>query len=399
MFKLIGKIQHYPWGGTTFISTLLGIVNATNEAYAEYWMGAHPNAPSFVEQSENQKIPLDKLIAGNPEYWLGKQTAERFGRLPFLLKVLDVKEMLSIQVHPSKQEAEKGFARESEAGIPVNAPHRNYKDDNHKPEMMLALSEFWLLHGFKTKERLLQTLNETQAFKTLAPLFEKEGYYGLYKYVMQLPQASVDDMLNPLLQEASLLYQSHQLPKSDPAYWACKVLPTPEGPYRNIDRGIFSIYFFNLIRLHPGQAIFQGAGVPHAYLEGQNMELMSNSDNVLRGGLTSKHVDVPELLTHTLFEGITPRLVDGEKRGWETIFPCPVSDFVLSRIALSPLQSYRHIAFSAEILHVADGEIEIVSGLETVQLKKGETVFIRATEDYFIRAHTNTILYKAAVPE
>ncbi|HRN58615.1 MAG TPA: mannose-6-phosphate isomerase, class I, partial [Agriterribacter sp.] len=229
MYTLTGKVQHYAWGGTTYIPQLLGIHNTTQQPYAEYWLGAQNSAPSLVGQNAGAPIALNELIGNNPVQWLGERTAARFGRLPYLFKVLDVKDMLSIQVHPSKAEAEKGFARENEAGIALNAPHRNYKDDNHKPEVMLALSAFWLLHGFKEKKLLHQTLEATGAFHTLLPVFEKEGYYGLYKQVMELPQTTVDQMLRPLLQEAGDLYTAGRLSKSDPAYWACKTLAANNG--------------------------------------------------------------------------------------------------------------------------------------------------------------------------
>jgi mannose-6-phosphate isomerase len=399
MHKLTGKVQHYAWGGTEYIPALLGIDNAALQPYAEYWMGAHNSNPAIVHWNENKGIALNELIKEDAPAWLGEKVARQFGGLPYLFKVLDVKDMLSIQVHPSKAEAEKGFARENEAGIPLNAPHRNYRDDNHKPEVMLALSEFWLLHGFKEKKLLLQTLQQTEAFKILLPVFEKEGYYGLYKQVMELPQATIDGMLEPLLHQSAPLYKANQLSKSDPAYWACKTAASGNGSYTGIDRGIFSIYFFNIVQLHPGQAIFQGAGVPHAYLEGQNIELMSNSDNVLRGGLTPKHIDVPELLKHTLFEGIVPQVMDGEEKGPETVYHCPVPDFEVSKIMTDKQATYTHTAFSAEILLIAEGEGEITNTVQTLHLKKGESVLVGAAESYTIRTDTRAVLFKAAVPQ
>lgn len=397
MYKLTGKIQHYAWGGSGFIPQLLGIENTSRQPCAEYWMGAHPNGPSVVEYN-GSRIILPELIRENAAGLLGKEVAARFGTLPYLFKVLDVKDMLSIQVHPTKTEAEKGFARENEAGIPLNAPHRNYKDDNHKPEVMIALSEFWLLHGFKEKELLRRTLQETEEFQALLPVFEKEGYYGLYKQVMEMPGAMADSMLKPLLQKAEPLYKTNRLSKSSPAYWACKAVAA-NSSYNNIDRGICSIYFFNIVHLHPGQAIFQGAGVPHAYLEGQNIELMANSDNVLRGGLTPKHIDVPELLKHTLFEGIAPQIMNGEKNGAETIYHCPVPDFEVSQIVAGKQSAYHHTAFSAEILLLTEGEADITCGVQTIHLKKGGSVLIAASETYHIEAGTRAVLYKAAVPE
>ena len=399
MYQLTGKAQHYAWGGSEFIPQLLGIENTSRQPYAEYWMGTHANGPSVVEYNKDRRVVLPELIRENPAELLGKEVAARFGTLPYLFKVLDVKDMLSIQVHPTKTEAEIGFARENESGIPLNAPHRNYKDDNHKPEVMVALSEFWLLHGFKEKELLHRTLQETEELRSLSPVFEQEGYYGLYKQVMEMPGSMVDSMLKPLLQKEEPLYKSGQLSKSSPAYWACKAVASGSSSYNNIDRGIFSIYFFNIVHLHPGQAIFQGAGVPHAYLEGQNIELMANSDNVLRGGLTPKHIDVPELLKHTLFEGIAPKIMNGEKNGPETIYHCPVPDFEVSKIAIDKQSDYHHTAFSAEILLLTEGEAAITCETHRIHLKKGRSVLIKAAETYHIQADTGAVLYKAAVPE
>lgn len=399
MYKLKGKVQHYAWGGTAYIPALLGEDNTTQKPYAEYWMGAHASSPSVVERDENISTALNELIQQHPSKYLGEAVAGRFGVLPFLFKVLDVREMLSIQVHPTKEEAVKGFERENKAGIPLTAAHRNYKDDNHKPEVMVALSEFWLLHGFKEKSLLLKTLQQIPALHILIPIFEKEGYYGLYKYVMELPQEKVDETLAPLLQKKMPEYTADKLAKSDPAYWACKAIASSSDRYQNIDRGIFSIYFFNIVQLQPGQAVFQGAGVPHAYLEGQNIELMSNSDNVLRGGLTPKHIDVPELLKHTVFEGIIPEIMNGEVHGTETIYHCPVPDFVVSKIELSKNKTYTHRSYSAEILIVTEGEVTCNSNGRTLLLKKGDSAFAVAGEDYSLASSSGAVLFKAGVPE
>ncbi|MBX3256742.1 MAG: mannose-6-phosphate isomerase, class I, partial [Chitinophagaceae bacterium] len=302
----------------------------------------------------------------------------------------------SIQVHPTKEEAEKGFARENEAGIPLNASNRNYKDDNHKPEVMVALSEFWLLHGFKKKELLEETLRNEPLFLPLLHLFEKEGYYGLYKHVMELPQNEVDAILVPLIQKIQPQYKANQLSRAEAGYWACKA--TGNQPLAALDRGIFSIYFFNILHLHPGQAIFQGAGVPHAYMEGQNIELMSNSDNVLRGGLTPKHIDVPELLKHTLFEGIAPSMMNGEQQGNETIYRCPVPDFIVSCIVLEKDGMYVHTSLSLEILLLTEGAAMISNGLQTISLQQGEAIFTGAGEQYTITSGGRVVIYKAGVP-
>ena len=302
IFKLQGKVQHYAWGGFEFIPKLLGFENYERKPCAEYWMGAHPSASGQLETDDGLKSWYD-LIKQDPLEHLSEKVYGKFGELPYLFKVLDVNEMLSIQVHPTREEAKKGFEKEEAAGIPVNASNRNYKDKNHKPEVMVALGEFWLLHGFKNEEYMLLTLESVPEFGFLRDVFLKDGYYGLYKTVMEMPQAEADDLLLPLIKRV----MNEKPAKNEPAFWVSK-LYNEEAPDKNIDKGIFSIYFFNIVEMKEGEAIFQGAGVPHAYLEGQNIELMANSDNVLRGGLTPKHIDVPELLKHIVFEGINPKI-------------------------------------------------------------------------------------------
>ncbi|MBX3242788.1 MAG: mannose-6-phosphate isomerase, class I [Chitinophagaceae bacterium] len=396
MYKLKGKVQHYAWGGHDYIPQLLNEINFENLPYAEYWMGAHHSSPSLIETG-TELVPLNRLLEENKDL-LGDKVLSQFGGLPYLFKVLDVKDMLSIQVHPSKAEAEKGFRNENQKGIPLNAANRNYKDDNHKPEVMVALSGFWLLHGFKQKEELEETLMKIAPFNFLLPVFEKEGYYGLYKYVMELSPAKVDAILGPLIAGLLPAYKAQELPLSDPGYWASKAVAAEGERLTEIDRGIFSIYFFNIVYLQPGEGVFQGAGLPHAYLHGQNIELMSNSDNVLRGGLTPKHIDVPELLKHIQFEGITPEVMKGEVRGVETVYPCPVPDFVVSSIRVKKGKPYTHTAGSAEILLVLSGQADFRSPQQGFTLKQGESAFIGAGESYEISTETNAVLYKAAVP-
>ncbi len=297
IFRLRGKLQHYAWGGTVYLPRLLAIPNPEGRPFAEYWMGAHDNASSelILDPGGEFATKLNDYIRANPEELLGNYTAARFGRLPYLLKILDVKDMLSIQVHPSKKDAEQAFLEENKKGIPLTAPDRNYKDDNHKPELMLALSEFWLLHGFKPVPSLTKIIRDIPELNFLEPVFEIGGYKELYRAVMEMEPLKVNAVLQPLLDRILPAYREDRLSKDKEDFWAARAALTFNETGR-IDRGIFSIYLFNLVNLHPGEAIFQDAGLPHAYLEGQNVEIMANSDNVLRGGLTPKHIDVPELL-------------------------------------------------------------------------------------------------------
>jgi mannose-6-phosphate isomerase len=397
LYSLKGKIQNYAWGGSQFIPELLGRKGA-EEKCAEYWLGAHVNAPSIVSTSEGDQN-LDAFLNSNLTENLGQDIAKKFGRLPFLFKVLDVSDVLSIQVHPTKTEAVKGFTYENEIGIPLAAPHRNYKDDNHKPEIMVALSEFWLLHGFLPKDTLTQVLKNTPEFVDLLPVFEKDGYFGLYKRVMEESIEETNQTLQSLVDRILPLYQSGKLEKSSPDYWAAKALATAVDS-SILDKGIYSIYFFNVVKANKGEAVFQDAGIPHAYLEGQNMELMANSDNVLRGGLTPKHVDVAELLKHVAFDETHPNIMLGELQedGLERIYKSPAPDFELSQISIAKGDQYQSISKTAQILIVIQGKVQIHEGETILQLGKGETAFLTANSDYKISSSSSAIIYKATAP-
>jgi mannose-6-phosphate isomerase len=392
IYKLKGAIQHYAWGGYEYIPQLLGLDNTERKPFAEYWMGTHALAPSQLENGE-ANFSLTEILRNQPEL-LGKQTREKFGELPYLFKILDVKEMLSIQVHPTKEDAEKGFDAEEERGVDIKSANRNYKDRNHKPEVLIALSDFWLLHGFKPKNELLETLSLPH-FRSLIPIFEQEGYEGLFRYVMQLSQKEVDALLVSVVQKEVRRRSFHESEKNEPGYWVGEYYLNKKT--ENIDRGIFCIYFFNLVFLTAGQAVFQGAGVPHAYLSGQNVELMANSDNVLRAGLTNKHIDVEELIKHTKFEAVTPEILSGEEKGPEEFFRFPVNDFTLSKIQLSAANLYKSTASSPEIIICVDGLAE-VKAANIININKGEVFIAFCGAEYEINASADTLLFKAAVP-
>ena len=396
LFSLKGKIQNYAWGGSEFIPNLLG-TTPSEEKCAEYWLGAHANAPSVLKTEDGEQT-LDTFFNTDLTNKLGHDITEKFGRLPFLLKVLDVNDMLSIQVHPTKVEAEKGFKKENDLGISLTASNRNYKDDNHKPEIMVALNEFWLLHGFLTKEKLARVLEAIPEFQSLQSVFESEGYYGLYKKVMEQSQEQTNQVLQSLVGRILPLYKSGNLSKSSPDYWAAKAVDSASDT--SIDKGIYSIYFFNILKANKGEAIFQDAGIPHAYLEGQNIELMANSDNVLRGGLTPKHVDVKELLKHVAFEATIPNIMQGELQsdGIERIYKSPAPDFELSQIALNNSQEYKDKTKTTQIIIVIEGNVTINEGDTNLNLKKGDAVVLLADSHYQISTSKSAVLYKATAP-
>ena len=398
--KLEGVVQHYDWGGTTFIPELIHLPNPENQPFAELWMGAHPKAPGIIRSGEHA-WKLNELISGSPEALLGAPTAATFGgRLPYLFKVLDVKKMLSIQVHPTKEEAEKGFQKENNLGIPLTARHRNYRDDNHKPEIMVALSDFWLLHGFKPVSQIQQLISKTPEFMPLREAIATGNLFMLYKHVMEMPQVEVNEVLAPLIDRLKPGFEEGVYGREHAEYWAVKTVFENPNRGADYDRGIFSIFFFNLVQLKKGEGIFQDAGIPHAYLEGVNVELMANSDNVLRGGLTPKHIDVPELLKHTSFKSVEPHILSGFPLSrTEKIYKSPVKDFELSvihlRKGLTHEQSSDH---SFDILLLTDGEAQLHSEASNIPLAQGEIAIVPAHIPYRISGNRNSTLYRATVP-
>ena len=389
-FSLKGVVQNYSWGGFEYLPSLLGITGEERRAFAEYWMGAHPNLPSIVEE---KNMPLNQLIDSDKNLYLG-QAAQDFGSLPFLLKILDVRQMLSIQVHPDKASAIKGFEDEELQGIPVNAAHRNYKDRNHKPELMVALGDFYLLHGFKEKNTLKETLQRVPELQWLVPVFAGSDYRRLYETVMDLPQDKVNEILEPLIDRILPAYENQELSKSSADFWAARAFRDfcKNGQY---DRGIFSIYLFNLVYLKKGEGIYQQAGLPHAYLEGQNVEVMANSDNVLRAGLTDKHIDIRELMKHVRFEETIPAII----HPWQahTVYTSPAKEFELHHYNLKEgSQEFR--SQSPEILLQMEGETEIIQGPKKLLLHPGRAVYIIPGISYHLATMAGSSLFRVVVP-
>lgn len=391
--KLKGVVQHYSWGGTTFIPDLISEENREEKPYAEYWLGAHPNSPAMLVNEEITS--LYEAIKAAPEELLGTRVQKEFGTLPYLLKILDVRQMLSIQVHPSIESAKKGYVEETKNGIPVTAPHRNYKDENHKPELMAALGEFWLLHGFKDEAGIEAVFEKVPEFAFLKTDFAKGGYKGLYERVMTMPQEEVDKVLSPLMQSLVPKYEADELQKTDAHFWAARAVKTfcKDGHY---DRGIFSIYFFNLLQLKKGEGIYQPAGLPHAYLEGQNVEVMANSDNVLRAGLTDKHIDVPELMKHVKFAPTIPAIIAASE-GKEQVYRTPAAEFELTRFTLSDAAFFT--SESATIFFVYEGKIMLGTEEKTLVLKRGEAALVAAAHSFEVKPDNCTaIVFAVTAP-
>ena len=394
-----GKVLNYAWGGYYYLPKLLNMPVRKGETYAEFWLGAHDRGSSEFKSSSESPVSLKDYIEAFPGQTLGEKAVKTFGSLPYLLKVLDVKDMLSIQVHPTKEDAQVAFEAENERGIELSSSFRNFKDNNHKPELMLALSEFWLLHGFKMPKALQQILRKIPELHFLVPIFGGENYKKLYRHVMEMPQMQVDRHLKTLLDRIIPHYHAGKLNKDEEDFWAARaaISYSKDG---HIDRGIFSIYFLNLLHLHPDQAIFQDAGLPHAYLEGQNVEIMSNSDNVLRGGLTPKHVDVPELLKHVRFESTIPKIITGrQEEPHRIVYPTPARDFELSRIQILKDQPASRSSHAIEIFLVFSGSVEVSENNgNSFKRNKGEAWVSFDQAEFEIRAMEDAELYQASIP-
>jgi mannose-6-phosphate isomerase len=411
VLTLHGVVQHYDWGGHNFIPELLGVSNKTRKPFAELWIGAHVKAASLVELPGAQ-VPLDKLIAEQPRGILGPAANAHFGgRLPYLFKILDVRQMLSIQAHPTLVQARKGFARENAEGVSLEASNRNYRDDNHKPEIGLALTDFWMLHGFRPLEQIAETFLQIPEMGSLMASFpqrlagigqDHEARRGLlrelYGNLMTMPQGEVDSLLNRLLSRL----QAKPLSDKDSAdFWAVRAAENFPLPGGHRDRGIFSIYLLNLLHLRPGQGTFQPAGVLHAYLEGVNVELMANSDNVLRGGLTTKHVDVPELLSILSFEGDTPDILEGSVvSAHERTYRTPADEFELSRISLAAPSRYGGEAvYGPKALLVLHGSGTLSTTLQSITMNRGSIAFVPCGTQFVIEPGAeDLVLFQAGLP-
>ncbi|CAL9471119.1 Mannose-6-phosphate isomerase [Streptomyces sp. enrichment culture] len=323
MDRLDNTIRPYAWGSPTAIPELLG-VEPTGEPQAEMWMGAHPGAPSRTGRGT-----LVEVIDADPEKELGPAAVAKFGpRLPFLLKLLAAGAPLSLQVHPDLAQAKEGYADEERRGIPVDAPHRNYKDANHKPELICALTPFDGLCGFR-------------APLEAAGLLDDLGVDSLKPYVDLLHAHPEDAALREVL-TAILTADREEMSRTvEEAAAACDRLGGAYAPYADIahhypgDPGVIAAMLLNHVRLQPGEALYLGAGVPHAYLSGLGVEIMANSDNVLRCGLTPKHVDVPELLRIVRFHAADPGVLRPEAApDGEEVYETPIDEFRLSRYVL-----------------------------------------------------------------
>lgn len=345
MQLLEGATRNYSWGSHTLIPELRG-EEAAEKPVAELWFGAHPGDPSTVDGQL-----LNEVIAADPEGQLGARVYKEYGEnLPFLLKILAAEDPLSLQAHPSKEQAEEGFARENEAGIALQAANRNYKDDNHKPELIVALSDFYAMAGFRplaqTRE-LFAALECPELERYLAMLdddpaesSESANLRVLFTTWITIPSAKRKELIK------AIVAAGERLIAVDPKDWKARVMATVvdlNDRYPG-DIGVLGALLLNHIELAPGEAVYLDAGQLHAYVSGLGVEIMANSDNVLRGGLTPKFVDVPELVKVLTYAAATePRVQQKDKQNQDNVhgaeawsYPVPIDEFLLDRAELGP---------------------------------------------------------------
>ncbi|MGE6265844.1 mannose-6-phosphate isomerase, class I [Aeromonas media] len=373
-------IQGYDWGSHDALTTLFGIPNPAGKPQAELWMGAHPNGCSEVTLAGDVQ-KLSTLIESAPAAVLGDATVARFGSLPFLFKVLCAEKALSIQVHPSKAQAEAGFAREEAADIDAKAANRNYKDPNHKPELVFALTPYQAMNGFRAIPAIL-ALFDAMALPALAELTaalrqsqDEAGLQHFFHQMLILDGARKEEALAGLLTYAAA--------RQDDETFALITSLAAQYPG---DVGLFSPLLLNVVTLQPGQAMYLDACTPHAYVRGTGLEIMANSDNVLRAGLTPKYIDVAELLdcTRCLPKPDDQILLAPHLEGAVQHFEVPVPDFTFS---VYPAGEHALTTASAEILFAIDGTVTLQQGEQSLRLEKGQSAFVpAATGSYHLLA-------------
>ncbi len=385
----------YAWGSYTAIADLQGRPSPAASPEAELWLGAHPSGASRLHR-EGREVSLIDAVATDSVHELGADVSRQFGgRLPFLLKVLAARKPLSLQVHPDAVQARAGFDEEERLGIPLDAPHRNYKDASHKPELVCALTAFDALVGFRCLAdtlALFDALAVSELDAAIAPLRWSDTVAGLsatMHAIMAKPEPARSEMVSATLAACA----AHDGEWIAECKWALRLARLyPDDP------GVVTSLLLNLVHLEPGDALFLGAGVLHAYLEGVGVEIMASSDNVLRGGLTSKHVDLDELLRVLDFSDgpvvpLQPRRIDGDEEAWDT----PTPEFRLSRLTVRDRPVARAVS-GPEILLCVDGHVAISddgSGNSSA-VPRGTAVFVAGNSgSYRLSGHGS--LFRATV--
>ena len=390
-FKLINHVQNYPWGTSTYIPNLLGN-DITGKPCAELWMGDHPRGTSTA-LIDSKKIPLNEVIEKYPDEILGEDLIKYGKHLPFLFKVLSAETPLSIQAHPNKSQAEKGFEEENTRGVPLNAFNRNYKDNNHKPEIICALTPFTAMCGFcnsKIIESNFLKLNSSIFRDKLQAAFKEDDNKRIKLFFSALMALDDEELESLAAQAVSWAVNDESI--------EAELIERFASLYTN-DPGVLAPLFLNVYSLDPGEALYQGPGELHAYVEGTGIELMANSDNVLRGGLTPKHVDVQELLKVLNFGSSGKNILKPVKKG-EGVFKyqTPSDEFVLEHYLVDENKSVEvENEKSLKILLCISGNAVLSSSSGNISISGGDSIFIPASVSSFSLVGSAEI-YSAGIP-
>lgn len=375
-FKLDNVIKNYAWGCKNSFNKMFKIPNLYKQHQAEIWMGAHPAGCS--RSADNGEL-LSEIIYDDKVGTLGRMVADKYGELPFLFKVLAADTPLSIQVHPNKQNSEIGFARENAQGIPLDAPNRNYKDPNHKPELIYALTPYKAMNGFRPIKQIIDLFDELDIYElkanveTLRSSPNATGLKYFFESIMKLDGVNKEKALKAL--EG---IDTDQI-SSAIALEALSYCAEFAKHYPN-DVGLFAPFILNTIELRPGEAMFLYAGTPHAYVKGTALEVMANSDNVLRAGLTPKYIDVDELIKNLVFDSV--ELMDLKIKPLiycnRLLYQLPIDDFSFEMITLNDqdIELCEITPVSAEVLFCVKGSLVVKRNEASIVLKMGESAFV-----------------------
>ncbi|MGW2662145.1 mannose-6-phosphate isomerase, class I [Nocardia tengchongensis] len=385
MHELVGALRSYAWGSRTALAQLCGRPVPSAHPEAELWFGAHPADPARVQINGHSESLLE-LVSADPQHELGPVAGEFGGRLPFLLKVLAAEEPLSLQAHPSIEQARAGFARENHNGVAIDSAMRNYRDENHKPELVVALDRFEALAGFREPRqtvRLLQALDVpelSQYAELLAAQPDSAGLRTLFTTWIALPQASLSTLL-PKVLDGCVRYLSGAGSGSKEFVAEVRTALELAEAYPG-DAGVLAALLLNRITLEPGEGLFLDAGNLHAYLRGVGVEIMANSDNVLRGGLTPKHVDVPELLRVLDFEPLDLPVIEAERVS-DSVFRyhTPAPEFGLSRFELAADAEPVPVVGSGPVIAlVTHGRVRLFQSGHDLIVECGRAAWISAAD-------------------
>jgi mannose-6-phosphate isomerase len=392
---LENSVQPYAWGSRTALAALRGAPGPSPGPEAELWMGAHPQAPSHLVRG-GRRLSLGEAVAAAPEAELGARALAAHGpQLPFLLKVLAAELPLSLQAHPDAAQAREGFAREEGAGVPRGAPNRSYRDPWPKPELMCALEPFDALCGFRPVAEARAVL-ETLGVPALDPVRERLGgrsgadaLRDAFTWLATLPAPARAPLVEAVAAAAA---RARPGPFAEALAWLPKLAALHPG-----DPGVAIALLLRYVRLAPGDGLYLPAGNMHAYLRGVGVEIMASSDNVLRGGLTPKHVDVPELLRVLRFDE-APIPIVRPRPGWpgEEVYATPAAHFELSRIELAGAP-FRASVAGPEILLCTEGEVVAVAEGERLAIGRGQSAFVPARTGAYALEGTG-MMFRAGMP-